>query len=61
MNKRTRVTSTIAIVVGGGAEMSFCIGPLEMVIWVVFDQKMVSIIFLCAKTPPYGGFENWPA
>ena len=41
--------------------MSFCIGPLEMVIWVVFDQKMVSINFLCAKTPPYGGSENWPA
>ena len=39
----------------------FSIGPLEMVIWVVFDQKMVSINFLCAKTPPYGGSENWPA
>ena len=41
----------------GGADMSFCIGPLEMVIWVVFDQKIVSINFLCAKTPRTGGLK----
>ena len=32
------VRGLLALRLGGGAEMSFCIDPLEMVIWVVLDR-----------------------
>ena len=34
--------------------MSFCIDRLEMVIWVVFDHKMVSIKKMLQKKPETG-------
>ena len=39
--------------------MKFCIDPLEMVIQVVLDNKMIFILFFGVKTPPDGGSENW--